>query len=67
MGVCFGEIFDGGGNATVRVALAQDGVDCAAEGVGVLGLNGRFGFILGVGGVIGQGLAVCLQFFNRRL
>ncbi len=62
MGVCLGECFDGGGDAAVGIAFAQDGVDCAAQGVGVLRFNRRFSVVLGVGGVVGDVVAVGLQF-----
>ena len=66
MGIPFAMLFDGRGGAAVGVSLPDDRVDRAAQHPGIAGLN----LTLGVRGrfvrVVGNGVALALQFGDGR-
>ena len=63
--IFFRKVFHCFGRAAVGVAFAQNGVDRAAFDAVVTFAHGFFFVGLRIGGIVGDGKAFCLQFFNR--
>ncbi len=61
VGVLLGEVLDRERGPAVGVALAQDRVDGAAQGLGITGLDLLLGLVGGALGIVGQRVALRLQ------
>ena len=64
MGVLLGEVLDRKRGPPVGVAFAEDGVDGAAQGLGVAGLDLPFLVVLGILGIVGQRIALRLELLD---